>query len=447
MSSTKNKLSEIKSGAISRGLALAKMSISAGAKAATHTLDTIFASENERTEKLKKLILSQAKVLTKELGELKGSLMKVGQMLSMFGEHFLPPEANAVLKSLQNQSPPLEWAAIERVLIKQLGKEKLAELEVEKEPWASASLGQVHRAKTRDGKQIALKIQYPGVDRAIDSDLKTLKSIFNVIKLIPKGAQFDNLFEEVRQMLHQEVDYEREKKYTIEMKRLVSESSLAGRCIVPDIFERYCTSRVIATSFEEGVPVDSPDVLNLSDERRNSLGLLAMEVYFHELFKWGKVQTDPHFGNYKIRVGHSGVEDKIILLDFGAVRELSTEFLDPYYLLVKGAVLPDRALTEKASFDLGFFEEGDSQELRTVFCELCELITEPYKPGVYDWGKSDLPKRVAKKGAQLAVTSKLRSPPQEVVFLDRKMGGMFILMSVLRVNVDARQLLLSYLPK
>src|SRR4051812_11174871 len=121
---------KIKSGAFSRGVALARMSATASAKAATHLVGNLFASEARRPERLKELLKAQAEVLAREMGNLKGSVMKVGQMLSVYGERLLPPEANAVLKSLQNQSPPLEWAALEPVLKKQLG-EKMGELELD----------------------------------------------------------------------------------------------------------------------------------------------------------------------------------------------------------------------------------------------------------------------------------------------------------------------------
>src|SRR5271154_1242410 len=114
-----NSLSRIKSGAFSRGISLAKMSLNVGAKAAGHAIEGIFStnkSEGASEERLKSLLTSQIEILSRELGQLKGSVMKVGQMLSVYGEYFLPPEANALLKSLQSQSPPLAWEEIERVL-------------------------------------------------------------------------------------------------------------------------------------------------------------------------------------------------------------------------------------------------------------------------------------------------------------------------------------------
>src|SRR4051812_37026726 len=122
MSSTE-RLKKIKSGVLSRGFALAKISVSAGARAASHAVGNIFSNDEEKSDRLKDLWVSQVDVLARELGQLKGSLMKVGQLLSTYGENFLPPEANALLKSLQSQSPPLEWKEIEKVIKKQLSPE------------------------------------------------------------------------------------------------------------------------------------------------------------------------------------------------------------------------------------------------------------------------------------------------------------------------------------
>ena len=210
-SKEKARLTRIKSGVFSRGFALAKVSVGASARAATHAVGTLFANESEKSQRFKELLFSQVEILSEELGQLKGSLMKVGQMISVYGEHFLPPEANAILKSLQNQSPPLEWKAIEKVIRKQLSPDALSQFEIDPEPMASASLGQVHRVRRKsDGRWFAMKVQYPGVDRAIDSDIKALRSILSISKIIPKGPNYDDLFKEIQFMLHQEVDYSKE---------------------------------------------------------------------------------------------------------------------------------------------------------------------------------------------------------------------------------------------
>ena len=240
----KKPLTRIKSGAWSRGISLARVSLSAGSKVAGHAIGGLFAGADESESRLKALITSQIETLSKELGQLKGSLMKVGQMLSMYGEQVLPPEANALLKSLQSESPPLAWPEIEKAIKKQIPQEKLDELEITQEPLGSASLGQVHLATRKsDGRKIALKIQYPGVDKAIESDLTAMRRLLTITKILPKGAQgtsYDELFREVRQMLHHEVDYERELATTNEFRGLIAADT---RYVVPETFAEYSTSR------------------------------------------------------------------------------------------------------------------------------------------------------------------------------------------------------------
>lgn len=440
---SKKPLSKIPSGALSRGFALAKVSLSLGTQAASHAVGNLFSDEEKKAQGLKKLLKSQASMLADQLGQLKGSLMKAGQMLSMYGEHFLSPEANAVLKSLQSQSPPLAWPQIEKVLKRQLGAEKLALLVIEHESWASASLGQVHLAiRKSDGKRLALKIQYPGVDQAVESDLKTLRSILTMANLLPRGGTFDEIFQEVRAMLHQEVDYQKELQATRDFREIFADDA---RVVIPQVFEEFSSGRVLATSFEEGFAVDGPEVAALFQDRRNRLAELALDVYFRELFEVGRVQTDPHFGNYRVRIARGGFDDQLVLLDFGAVRKFPKSFLAPYRNLVRGAYQRDRVLLKKAALELGFLVEGDSQTLQDRYFEVCELITEPFACEEYDWGNSDLPRRVGAKAKEILLAFRLRVPPREIIFLDRKMSGLFIFLAVLKARIRSRDILEKYL--
>ncbi len=447
------KLKQIKTGAFSRGFAIAKLSAQATAKMAGHAVGGIFADESEKGSRAMALLLSQVELLTKELGQLKGSLMKAGQMLSVYGENLLPPEINQVLKSLQAQSPALDWAPIEKSLRAELG-ERFDELEIDREPHASASLGQVHRAVIRapgpdQGQSIALKVQYPGVDLAIESDIRALKRVFGLLKMLPQGPRYDQLFEEVREMLHQEVDYAQELRLTELYREKVG---VDPRYVVPRTFARYCTGKVMATSFEVGVGVDSPEVLGLSQERRNAIGLAVLELYLRELFEFRLVQTDPHFGNFRIRLRtDESAPDQIVLLDFGATRVVPEAFLPGYRRMVRGAFYEKQAEVEAGAIEMGFLRPGDSPEMKRCFYEFCALITEPWmlaadgKERPYDFSVTDLPRRVVKKGADLARMLGLRPPPRELVFIDRKVGGVFVFLSTLKAKFAARDLLSRYL--
>lgn len=425
----------IKSRGLSRGLSLLKASVKAGSIAAKQ-----FIRSDASTEDKTKAIMSQVKIFADELGRLKGSAMKVGQLISTYGEHFLPPEANKILKSLQQESPPLSWSVMERQLKKELGN--LAnDLEIEKAPLASASIGQVHKAVHKKSKEIyAVKIQYPNVDKAIESDLKIFKVMLSTLNLLPRGARMDQVFDEVKEMLYQEVDYKKEYEFT---SFYYDELQNDSRFVVAKPIQKYCTSKVMVTEFIEGVHVDSQEVLALPQTRRNRLGLNYLDLYLDELIKYQLVQTDPHFGNYRVILDPKGENDQLVLFDFGAMRRVPDVFLTNYKNLIYAGVTRSKELALETGEKLGLVEPGDSDELKNHFLELCFLITEPFAEGHYNWGESDLPKRVAQKTSTLALNFKLRSPPRESVFLDRKLGGAFIFLKVLGCKLDARSLLLE----
>lgn len=438
----KKEIKNLRTGSVSRSFSLAGLGLRAGAKAAGHAMGNIFASEAVQNLRKKAHFIEQAAMLTKELGELKGSLMKAGQMLSVYGEHFLPPEVNQLLKTLQSDSAPVEWPEMKKVLLKHLGKEKMALLEISEESIGAASMGQVHRAKVKkSGEEIVLKIQYPGVDKAIDGDIKTLRRLLSVTDWLPRLPATDELFAEVRFMLKNELDYERERE-NIEFFR----EELKGDpyFVVPKALPAFSGKKVLAMSLELGSAVDSAEVANLSQERRNALARAALDLYFRELFLWQRVQTDPHFGNYRVRVGQK--TDQFVLYDFGAVREVPSAFMKKYRVMLRGLFYADREEFEAGAQGMGILMESDPQELKDLFFHLCAAIVEPFAENkIYDWKKNDLPQRVTKITWEIFKKFPLRAPPRETVFLDRKMAGMFTFMTVLGAKINAREVLEPYL--
>lgn len=413
----------------------------AGTKVGQSTLDEFF--------------ISQAGSITKEIGQLKGSIMKAGQMLSMYGEYFLPPKANELLKTLQSESPPVEWSVMKQYLKTSMSQDLIDELEIDPESIGSASMGQVHKAKIiKTGEVIALKIQYPDVEKAIDSDIAALKTLLKFAKILPAGLDLDPVFVEIKQMLHQELDYVQEAELTKSYGQHVGGDN---RFKVPAVFDRYSNKKVLATEFLEGFRADHPLVQSLSQKRRDRLSEHFLDLYLKEIFEWNLVQTDPHLGNYKIQIDPLG-NDKIVLLDFGACRRFSPEFINKYHRMIKGSVTFNEAQFLKASADLGFIVDSDKEEYIKVFTDFCYETVEPFwthedprntagkiKPdGLYNWKDTDLPGRVAKKVMQFK-NFELRSPPREILFLDRKTGGVFIFLSVLKANINARKIIDPFL--
>ncbi|HET6344796.1 MAG TPA: AarF/ABC1/UbiB kinase family protein, partial [Myxococcota bacterium] len=309
-------LDAIKSSTWARRLSLAKLTTAAGARAAAHAVGGLLRDREAQAESARLLIARQVASLTHELGQLKGSIMKAGQMLAMYGDHFLPPEAVEVLRSLQSSSPPVAFDAIHEVLTRELPAALLANLDIDPVAIGAASLGQVHRARRRsDGAQLAIKVQYPGVGSAIDSDLRTVRRLLAVTKLAPASERYDALFEEVRHMLHQEMDYVQEREQTEYFGRALAEDP---RYVVPVVYPELCTPRVLTTGLEAGLVLPNGVVASWPAERRARVGEAALDLYLREMLVFKRVQTDPHFGNYLLRAEPAG--DRLVLLDFGAVR-------------------------------------------------------------------------------------------------------------------------------
>jgi len=443
---------KLKTRSFDRNFAMARMGLVAGTSMAGHTVSNLFRSKSSREERNREFYREQAAYLADELGRLKGSVMKVGQMLSVYGQYFMPPEAIEVLRSLQDDSPPVAWEDLQPVLRERLGPERLAELEINPEPLAAASLGQVHRAvRKSDGLELCVKIQYPQLADAIDSDIRTMTHIVRLSRLAPKGIDLSAVMEEVREMIYREVDYVRELKMTQEYcKRLEGDD----RFVVPRVFPEYSTSQVLVTSFESALHVQSDTVQALSQDRRNQLGYAALDLFFNEFFNWALVQTDPHFGNYKVRVNESG-RDQLVLLDFGATREFAPRFLGAYTDIVRGALIRDVDMLIEGAVGIQLLREHSPDHVFEAFAQVGMLMIEPFAEdppdelltddGAYCWGDSDLPWRVSRAVSRAAISRWFRLPPREIVFLHRRMGGVFVLLAVLNAQLKARSLLAGYI--
>lgn len=455
---TRKTVKRVKTGAFERRFSLARAGIMAGARYATLTAGTLLAPREERAERRKAILGQQAQELATELGKLKGSVVKIGQMMALFGEHFLPEEVTAALHTLENNTTALEWPAIERHLLLRLGRARMAELEVDPEPLGAASLGQVHRAVRRsDGKQLVLKIQYPGVSDAIDSDLRAVVQLLKLSRLVPITDQFNLWLDEVRAMLRREVDYRLEARTTRDFATLLADDP---RFVVPEVVDDYCTDDVLCLSFESGVHISDPSVTSLSQARRDHLGRAIMELCCMEVFRWSRMQTDPNFGNYLLRVGDTPDDDRIVLLDFGAIRDFHDEVLGPGREMIRASYHHDQNRLVAALQALNFLSEQAPPKVLDEFAELCfeaiEALQDPerYPPPPetltpdlkYRWGDSDLPARVMARAGKNALSRHFDVPPKEFIFLMRKLLGAYTFLHVIRAEVRGNDILEPFLP-
>lgn len=443
-----------------RDLALTRLGAGIGSQFALHKLGNLLRTEDRRADADQRFYRQQARVLVDELGRLKGGVMKAGQLLALYGSYFLPADAVAILGELEDSTPAVEWRVVRPVLERAIGAVRMRELDIDERPLAAASLAQVHRARRRgDGLELALKIQYPGIAAAVDSDVATLRNLVRLARLAPRGVDLKPVFAEIRSMLHREVDYASERGFTESYARRLADDP---RFVVPRVVTDYSGPGVLAMSFEPGAGVGTSMVRSLPSLRRTRLGRALVELVLREFFEWHCVQSDPHFGNYRIRLGEAedGSLDRIVLLDFGAVRAYPTAFVEGYARIVRGAVERDPAQIAAGAVAVGLMDAGFPPEVRERFAALCELIVEPFNDhprdgtpaallnarGEYRWGASDLPKRIAHLAGRNMMSRWFRVPPPEMAFLHRRLTGVFALCAELRAEFNARPELLAALP-
>ena len=453
-------VSRIKTGSFERRLSLTRAGLFAGTRMASHMATNWFSNKETREQRHRAMLSSQARFLVDELGRLKGSVVKIGQVMALYGEHFLPEEVTEALHTLEDQTTSLEWPAIERVLKAELGESRLSELDIDPEPIGAASLGQVHRAVRRsDGLELVLKVQYPGVADAVDSDLNAVAHLLKVARLVSFGPEFNDWLEEVREMMHREVDYRLEARTTEKFRQMLSHDA---RFVVPRVLAEFSTDHIIASTYEHGHSVSSVAVRELPLERRSALGQAALELFFRELFEWGEIQTDPNFGNYRIRIageqGGDSETDRIVLLDFGAVQSYSSDFLQPVIQMIRASYEEDLEQVVEGGIKLRFMSRDWPAEVLDKFGKVCMSVLEPLAKdrsqwpdyavnshGQYRWKQSDLPSRVAKQAARSAISRYFRVPPKEFVFLNRKLIGVYTFIAVLHSEFNGEDLLRKYL--
>lgn len=457
MSDQNDKLDTLKTSSMERRLSLAKASLLAGTRWATANATSMFSSEEEKERKRKKATIEQANYLVAEIGKLKGSIVKIGQMMALYGEHFLPEEITQALNTLYNQTTALSWPAIKQHLENELGS-KLHDLTIDHEPLGTASLAQVHRAvRKSDGLELVLKIQYPGVAEAIDSDMSLFKNMLKLTRLVPQTREFDQWFDEVREMMHREVDYHMEAATT---KRFYDRLANDDRYIVPEVIDEFCTSRILCMTFERGVPINSPVMLSLPQERRNRLGEASLEIAVREIFEWGEMQTDPNFGNYLVRLGNGAdIQDKIVLLDFGAIRQFDAHLLDVARSLIKAgyAHSPEKMVAAMRGYE--FFDsipESIKPDMAKVFLLATEAFSHPdNNPNLsaelmdsehrYDWKKSQLHSRVMQQASKSMASRYFSVPPKEFMFISRKFIGAYTFMTVIDAKTNVRDMVGQYI--
>jgi len=382
-----------------------------------------------------------ARRLAARLARLRGAAMKIGQLVSLHGEDVLPPEFAQALAVLRAQATPMPTRQLNGVLGREYGKDWERRFAIfDYEPVAAASIGQVHRATTRDGRELALKIQYPGVARSITSDVDNVAALLRLFNLLPLNLDVDGIATEAKRQLAQEADYVSEARLLERYARLVADDAAL---LVPRVHWDLTTSRVMAMDYVEGEPLDVLE--DAPQARRDAIGSVLERLMFRELFEFRVMQTDPNFANYL----YLPASKRVALLDFGATQRFDAPFVANYGRITRDVINGDRAGVARGAIRIGYVAADDTPERVQAVVDVIFLVCEPLRhAGRYDFSTSDLPSRVRALGFDLAFRrGLLRPPPPETIFLHRKLVGSFLLLARIGARVDARALVLPFLPK
>lgn len=324
-------------------------------------LQARFRSETAIARITRQKHLRNAKRIERAIVDLQGLFIKVGQLISIM-TNFLPAEFRAELEGLQDAVPPRAYEDIERRVREEFGGRGPEELfaSFDRRPVASASIGQVHLARLATGEPVAVKVQYPDIERIVQSDLKTLRRIFRIVSQFVSYQGLEDVYREIRAMIAQELDFRAEADSARRIAaNFEGREDLRFLTVVPEL----STSRVLTTHFERGIKIGDVARLDAAGFDRRELARLVVETYCQQIFKDGLYHADPHPGNLLVRRGRGPDDVCIVFLDFGAVAEISAEMRQGIVELLQGALAGDTERIVRAMRQMGFVARGADEAM------------------------------------------------------------------------------------
>ncbi|XP_044492305.1 protein ABC transporter 1, mitochondrial-like isoform X1 [Mangifera indica] len=376
-----------------------------------------------------------AERLALALCRMRGAALKVGQMLSIQDESLVPAPILAALDIVRQGADVMPKWQLNQVLDSELGPDWQSKLtSFDYEPMAAASIGQVHRAVTKDGMQVAMKIQYPGVADSIESDIQNVKILLDYTNLIPKGLYLDSAMKVAKEELSRECDYELE---AANQKRFCNMLSNSKGFYVPTVVEDISSKRVLTTELVSGIPIDK--VAQLNQETRNYVGRKLLKLTLMELFVHRFMQTDPNWSNFL----YNEATKTINLIDFGAAREYPESFVDNYLRMVLACANGNRDSVIEMSRRLGFLTGMENEIMLEAHVQAGFVVGLPFsKSGGYDFRSSNIIQSMSNLGSTM-LRHRLTPPPDEAYSLHRKLSGAFLACIKLGAVVPCRELLLQ----
>jgi len=359
---------------------------------------------------------SATEKLVETLGDLKGAAMKFGQMASMDPD-LLPPELRSVVARLQNQAPPMGADVVERVIREELGESPETRFaSFDRAPMAAASLGQVHRARLHDGREVVVKVQYPGVDRGLKGDLENLGALVRTLSLAGGAMDGTAYFKELRDQLLLELDYRREARLADGFRAAVAP---IPELRVPQVIEAHSADRVLALELLEGPTLQRWLESGPSPEARLRVSRQLVQATFGPFLLAGRVHADPHPGNYLVMP-----DGKLGVLDFGAIKQLEPEFVDVNRRLIEVLVEGTRVDLVALSREAGFEFKLPDAEAESFLQALFEIVSRPVRGDDYDYSTDATSRDVRDLYARNVGRAMKIRPPTDSVFFFRAVSGL-----------------------
>jgi predicted unusual protein kinase regulating ubiquinone biosynthesis (AarF/ABC1/UbiB family) len=429
--------SKLTSSPVRRLLRLGGLVTRVGASVAGHQLAGLTRSgEGRERARTENLVRNAARIVS-TLGEMKGAAMKVGQMLSLH-DSILPPEVAEVLRSLQKEAPRIPFEVVQEELALELpGYERLFR-EIEPEAFAAASIGQVHRAVLRDGRRVALKIQYPLIDRIVAADLGNLRRLLQALFSLLSDADFEPVWRELSDRLGEELDYLHEAE---NIRRMTELHRDVPEVLIPKVVDEATTKRVLTMEYLAGIPPDEACSERHPQELKDRWGEVLLAFLLRGLLQHRLLHADPNLANFAFRA-----DGTVIVYDFGCVKRVPAVIARGYREVAR-AVLEERqddvpAVLLAMGVSRGSGEPVALEPLRGGLHGVAEVFRAA-PPYCFSDAAAIYRRIFDLKADHFDAATDLRFPPH-VVFIDRAIAGHFGNLSRLDATGDWRGILSTF---
>jgi len=358
------------------------------------------------------------------LSELKGPAMKLAQIMSQWDD-LLPPDLAEELSRLQRQAEPMPWPRIREALVLQYGNLDSHFREIEERPFASASMGQVHKAVTLEGETVVLKVQYPGLADVLESDLKQVRRIMGLGRWfkVPQ-ARLDALFEELAAGLRDELDYRAEADA---MARYRERYQTDSRLVIPEPLFELSGEHVLAMRFVGGTPLR--DLESADDDTRQKVAGALADWITEELFTYGELHADPHAGNFA-----ADEQGRLVIYDFGAVIPVPEARLKAMMQLLEATLAHDPMAMDEALVQMGG-RQGQGAPL-ALYRESAECVAPLFAPGEQDFSDVRVHRRLRELTPKVWAAMDRLQPPAETLLLSRALNGHYWNLVRLKARLD-----------